>query len=353
VALEAKTVAVYVSDLTSISAPTAITLVALVISVAVALLAVRTSTLVTGLFLCIEMLAVFVLIALGMSHPVRSLGSALVHPIMLNSAGVLTAPTLGALALGAVSAVYATAGGNQAVVFGEELKDPHRNMGRVIIFAGMVGAFGTALPVIAVVIGTADLTSILKSPAPFSAFVASFAGPIAGRVLSACVALAILNALIVQVMFTARLFFSMGRDRIFSGSISRILADVHGPSGSPRAATLIAGVLSALCCLIDTHVLVIFVTGIVTYTLGLVCLAVLMGRSRGFTGRPGYWRAPLHPLVPLLGLALAIALCVADLFDADAGRPSMLILGAVVAVAILWYHFVLSRRPGGWTPRLG
>jgi len=36
----------------------------------------------------------------------------------------------GALALGSIGAVYATLGGNQAIVFGEELQDPHKKMGR-------------------------------------------------------------------------------------------------------------------------------------------------------------------------------------------------------------------------------
>jgi amino acid transporter len=352
VALEAKTIAVYIGDLTSLSAPNAITFGALIAATAVALLAVRTSTFVTGLFLCVEMLAVVVLIGIGMLHPVRGVASVLVHPVMLDRAGMLVAPSVGAIALGAVSAVWATAGGNQAVVFGEELKEPHRNMGRVIVIAGMLGAFATALPVIAVALSAGDLRAVFGAPAPFSAFVSSFAGPLAGRALSASVALAIFNALIVQIMFCARLFFSIGRDGIFHRYISQILARVHGPSGSPRAATIIVGVLSGACCFLGTHLLVIFVTGIVTYTLGLVCLAVFVGRRKGLVGQDGYWRAPLFPLAPLSGLALAIIFCIADLFDADAGRPSMLILGGVVVLAVVWYHVSLKRRPGGWSPRL-
>jgi hypothetical protein len=67
------------------------------------------------------------------------------------------------MALAGVSAAYATAGGNQAIAFGEELAEPHRHMGRVILLAGLIGAFATAIPVIAVVVGAGDLPSILKS----------------------------------------------------------------------------------------------------------------------------------------------------------------------------------------------
>jgi len=30
----------------------------------------------------------------------------------------------------------------------------------------------------------------------------------------------------------------------------------------------------------------------------------------------------------------------------------MIFLGLVVVAALLWIHFVLQRRPGGWTPHI-
>jgi hypothetical protein len=58
----------------------------------------------------------------------------------------------------------------------------------------------------------------------------------------------------------------------------------------------------------------------------------------------------LFPLAPIAGLVLAAVFPVADLLDADAGRPSLLILGAMIATGLLWHHFVLRRR--GWAPRV-
>jgi hypothetical protein len=45
-----------------------------------------------------------------------------------------------------------------------------------------------------------------------------------------------------------------------------------------------------------------------------------------------------------------VVFAVADLLDADAGRPSLLILGGMIAAGLLWHHFVLRRR--GWAPRV-
>ena len=260
---------------------------------------------------------------------------------------------IGALALAGVSAAYATTGGNQAIAFGEELIDPHRRMGRVILLAGLIGAFATALPIISVVMGAKDLPAISSSPAPLSAFIASIAGPFAGRALSAGVALAIFNALIAQIMWAGRLFFSIGRDDIFHRQVNTMLASVHGASGSPRAATLLVGVISGTCCLLDAHVLLVVSTSTMVFSLALVCCAVLVGRNKRLTGQAGYWRSPLFPSAPILGLMLAFSFALADLHDAEVGRPSLLVVGAMVAVGLLWHHFVLSRRAGGWAPRLG
>lgn len=353
IAFLAKTVAIYFSDLVPAAPPMIVTFGVLGAAIAVALLAVRTSALVTGIFLGIEMLAVLALIGVGLWHPVRSVADVVLHPLALNAAGNLGPVAVGAMALAGVSAAYATAGGNQAIAFGEELAEPHRHMGRVILLAGLIGAFATAVPVIAVVIGASDLSSILKSPVPFSAFFTTVAGPAAGHALKAGVIVASFNALIATMMFAGRLFFSLGRDEIFYPTINAMLARVHRSSGAPRLATGVVGAISAACCLLDTHVLVVFISGFAVYSLGLVSVAVLVGRKRLLTGQPGYWRSPLFPLAPVLGLILAVGFAGADLLDAEAGRPSLLVLGAMIVAGLLWHHFVLRLRTGGWAPRLG
>jgi len=352
IAFLAKIMAIYVVDLVPAVSVNLVTFGALAAAIGFALLAVRLSAIVTGIFLGVEMLAVFVLIGAGFWHPVRSLGGVFAHPMALGVAGTLAPVAVGVMALASVSAAYATTGGNQAIAFGEELAQPHRHMGNVILVAGLIGAVATALPIVAVVMGAGDLRSILASPAPLSSFIASIAGPAAGRALSAGVALAIFNALIAQIMFVARLFFSCGRDEIFHHRVNTMLATVHRASGAPRAATLAVGVISAICCLLDTHLLIVFASGLTVYSLALVSLAVLVGRRRRLTGQAGYWRSMLFPLAPILGLGLAAAFAVADLLDTDVGRPSLIVLGALIGVGCLWYHFVLSKRAGGWMPKL-
>jgi amino acid transporter len=352
VALQAQTVAVYAAQLVpGVSIPV-VTFVAVAAATGVALLAVRTSAAVTGMFLAIEMLAVVALVCAGFIHPARGLLGVLAHPVSLNAAGGLSAVPFSAMALAGVSAVYATVGGNQAIAFGEELRDPHRNMGNVVVMACMTGAFATALPVIAVVAGARNLAEILHNQAPFAVFLSGLLGGWAGAALSACVVLAIFNATIASIMFLARLLFSLGRDRLLTRPANRFLATVHGPSGVPRGATIVVGLFSAACCLLSTHFNVMIISGLLVYAWPVLCVAVVVGRRRGLTGGEGYWRAPLFPAAPILGLGMAAVFTVADLADADAGRPSMLALGVVVVAALAWNRFVLQRRAGGWMPTI-
>jgi amino acid transporter len=224
-------------------------------------------------------------------------------------------------------------------------------MGRVIIIACLTGALATALPIIFVVLSAPDLNALLRSPAPFAQFLSARVGPWAGPALSAGVALAVFNANIVSVMGSARLFFSLGRDGLFPRAVNRLLSAVDPHSGTPRAATLVVGAFAAACCLLPAHMLLVFLTGLLVYGWSLVCLAVWIGRIKGLTGGPGYWRSPLFPLAPVAGLLMAVAFTVSDLADKAAGRPSLVLLGVVVLAALGWHRFGLRRR--GWTPQLG
>lgn len=65
----AKTIAIYVNELVPTASPLLITFGALGAATAVALLAVRTSAFVTGVFLGVEMLAALTLVVAGLWHP--------------------------------------------------------------------------------------------------------------------------------------------------------------------------------------------------------------------------------------------------------------------------------------------
>ncbi|MGH8270480.1 MAG: APC family permease, partial [Steroidobacteraceae bacterium] len=198
----AKMVSMYVVEVVPTAAPWAVTLLAMALAAGAALFALRANAVLTGVFLTIELVAVVALIVAGLWHPTGNFVAVLTHPRIPDSAGQWVPVATAAMAMGAVSAAFATAGGNQAIAFGEELVEPHRNMGRVIIAACLIGAAAVALPVIAAAWGSSGHAGVFRSAAPFTALVTSLAGPVAGKVLSGAVALAVFNALIAQLLFT-------------------------------------------------------------------------------------------------------------------------------------------------------
>jgi amino acid transporter len=349
-ALAAKFNAIYLVEVFPGLPLSATTYAVLLASILLALPKVRTSAFITGIFLAIEMLGVVALIASGLWHPTRDLAAVLREPLVTDGTGNLVQVSLGALALGAVGAAYATMGGNQAITFGEEMHEPHQKMGRVILAAASIGGVATALPIVCVVLGAHDLSTVLQSSAPISAYFTAKAGPVASRVMSGCVALAIFNATIASNMFYGRIAYSLGRDETLPRRASSWLGTIHSKSGVPRNATIGIGVVSAACCVFSTHALVTFGTGLTTFAIGLISCAVLVGRLKGLTGQHRHWRSPLFPLAPLMGFGLTIAFLVAALQDKDVGRPSVLLLTSCIAVALLWYRFAL--KPRSWHPRL-
>jgi amino acid transporter len=204
-----------------------------------------------------------------------------------------------------------------------------------------------------VVLGSKDLGALTRSSSPFALFLATRLGDWAAVALNVGVAVSVFNATIVSIMVGARLLFSLGRDRLLPDILGRLLTRVSPNAGTPKIATLVISALSAGCCLLSSHTLLVIISGVLVYGWSLVCLAVIVGRRKGLTGAPGFWRAPLFPLAPVAGLLMAAAFAVADAMDPDAGRPSLIVIGLACAAAVAWSELVLKRRPGGWTPTLG
>jgi len=185
IAFECQIAATYAGELAhSLFSPALLTFGMLAAATLVAILGVRTSAMVTGIFLSVEMIAIITLIACGFWHPVRGPEILLAAPRAL-SGGIMEPVAIGILMSALVNTAYGTVGGNQAIYFGEELRHPHRQMGWVIIAAALTGGFATALSLIAVTIGAHDLPAVLASPAPFATFVSQSIGPWAARALSA------------------------------------------------------------------------------------------------------------------------------------------------------------------------
>ena len=150
-------------------------------------------------------------------------------------------------------------------------------------------------------------------------------------------ALAVFNTMIAIALMAGRQLYATGRDGLWPGPVSRVLAVTHARWGSPWVATLVMGGGGLLGCLLDPNVLVLVLGNSNVATYSALCLAALHGRRTGVSGRIA-WRMPGYPVPPILGLLFLLAVVVFDLFD-PAGRTGLFVTALTVAASLV----VLSR----------
>jgi hypothetical protein len=78
----------------------------------------------------------------------------------------------------------------------------------------------------------------------------------------------------------------------------------------------------------------------------LVAIALLIARQRG---EASLWKAPAHPIIPLLALLFTMAAVQSFWNDSETGRPSLILIGGTFALAWGAWHV---RRAAGHAPML-
>jgi len=317
---------------------------AIVLAALIAMLNIRFGAVVTSAFLAIEAIALVIVTVMAALHPVRSISEVMAHPVML-AHGALVATPVSVLALAAVSGLWATAGASWALYFAEELHEAQRRIGRVIAWTGALAALTIAAPMVLMVLAADDLKAVLGADAPVAMYVRRAGGPVLAGVVSAGVVAAIFNSLVANVMANGRLFYSTGRDGMWTGPVNRLLGGLHPRTGAPAVATLVVIAFALGAMFLGERALIIFLSGNVADYV-LVSLAIFVGRRTGKTGH--FYRAPLHPLVPVFGLGITAAAVVADWLDPDAGRPSTIVLTTLFLAALAYFHFRLRQASAVW-----
>jgi amino acid transporter len=340
-------VADYLGALLPGVSPVSVGLAALATATVLGVLNIRASAAVTGAFLAVELATLLFVTAVGAAHPSRPLSELVLHPQAPGAGGGLAGVGAGALAAGVVVALFAYDGYGSAVYLAEELRDVRRKLVRAVLWALAVTMLTEMAALVAVLAGAPDLKALFAAgDAMMSRFVLAAGGPAVGRAINAGVALAILNAVIAIVLMTARQLYATARDGVWPRAAGRLLAQVHPRFGSPWAATLLAGGLSAGLCLLPLQLLLMLSGSGVTLIYIALSLACLLHGPRRRAAAPG-WRLPLWPGPPLLALALLVIFAGVSLKD---GGPSFAVSLACAAAFALYYALVLKRR-GGWKLR--
>jgi amino acid transporter len=322
-----------------------ITYVTVAASTALAMLNIRSSEMITGLFLLIEVVALLLVGGLGVMHIQPGIHELLVHPMVSNN-GAWVGVGLGALALAGTNAAWAISGSSQALLFSEDMKRP-QTIGRIIMLSFLLTVILETAPIIGTIVGSHDIRNVLAQDAPFEAFMAQYLSDFGMKLISLSIAIAIFNAALAGFIGMGRNVFAMGRTQLFNPGLNRALTLLIPKTDAPWFSLVLIGVTTGLATLLSMRFKVMLLAGNLTVFTVFYVWGCFRGRSGGRTGQHTY-RTPLYPLIPILGVFIVIGEVMAQWLDRDVGRPSLLVWLGMYAMGYLYYRYVLMRRPQGW-----
>ncbi len=310
---------------------------------AIAACSIRLNATVTGLLVAAEFAALATTFLLGAAHAQPDALHRLLHPSMALPGGALGRVPFGVLAVACASGIYAINGYGGVACFGEEIENAPQTVGRVVYLALFIGAGIVILPLAAVVAAAPDLSLLYRNPAPIQGFLHQAGGGIVATLVALSVAGAVFNCMIAIGLTFGRMVFAVARDQAWPGPLNRIFVQLSRRFGSPATATLAIAVVSVPLCFVPMKILILINGNANIAVYGTLAVAVIVGRRRGLTSH-SFSRAVWHPLAPVCVLAAMAALTVADLMDAETGRPALLVTLLIVAAGAAYAQFLTRRR---------
>jgi amino acid transporter len=297
------------------------------------LLNLRSNAWITGIFLVIELVAIFVVSLLGFAHTTQS-------------PAVLVKPSLGSGGLGLIAvvaglavALFVVQGFSTAVYLAEEMREPRKTVARTVFWTLGISALVILVPVVAITLAVPDAASL--AGLDLTALVVGWSNSAVGAAISLCIAAAIVNAVIVMVIQNSRVLFSSARDQAWPAPVNRAMSVVGRRYGSPWVATLVTGLSEAVLCFVPVDTLN-GVTGVAVVALYLSVAAAALGARRAAHRKPHVWRMPAWPVVPVLAVAALLYILV-EQSALDLGITA----GVLLVSALYWWGY-LRRRPGRW-----
>ena len=304
--------------------------VVMLVATGTAILDVRANAFVTSCFLALEVLAAAVVAYLGFAHAQRPV-SVLVQPEALTD-GTISPFTLGVVVSGLLVAMLIVNGFGTASYLAEEMIEPRRDVARAVFGSIFIGAAVIVVPTAAVVLGAGSIEDLGTRSLPD--LVESWAGPGVAAAVSAGVALAILNAVIVMVLQNGRVMFASGRDQAWPARVNAALTRLDPRFNTPVVATLAVALPgAAFAYFLDIESLVGITSVIIAVVYLLLAVGSLAARRRPHAG----WKMPLWPLAPAVVI-------IAITYALSQSAPPDIAITAGIIVAALGYE-VLYLRP--------
>lgn len=271
-------------------------------------------------------------IALVMGGGAADAPPAVVVPPLAIPAGLALA---GAIVVALQSVIYTYDGWTGPVYFGEEVRDPGRDIPRAMI-GGVVLVLAIYLALNAAFLRVVPVAEMAGDPFVAATVAERLFGPTGGTALRVLMIVSLLAAVNAIVLMGSRVPFALSRDGLLPAALQRVNA-----GGTPTV-SLLAGTLLALGFIatntFNTVLALLAFFFVASYALSFTSLFVLRRREPD-TPRP--FRVPLYPWIPGVALLGSIAFLVAAVLS---DRTNSLF--ALALVALSGPVYLVMRRVG-------
>ncbi|MFF1823803.1 amino acid permease [Kribbella sp. NPDC058245] len=277
---------------------------------------VRIMAVVNSIGVTCELVGVVLIVVLLTSKAERG-PSVVLHTTNLDNTTGYVVPLL----ISALMAAYVLVGFDSAGELAEETHKPRATTPRTIIRAVVASGIGGAFLIIAALMAAPSVTDGNLATQGLPYVLTSRLGTTTGKLLLLDVALAVCVCTLAIQTAAARMIFSMARDNVLPASAW--LRRVSPRTGTPVAATVVPGVLAAVCLVVNVGNAGLFL-GLASVCIMLLYIAYLMVTTpllfRRHTlptgtdenGRPLFSLGRFGPIVNIVavgyGLAMAINL---------------------------------------------
>ncbi len=310
-----------------------------------AVLQIKTNSIIQGILLAIELIAVGVITVLGFAN-VHQSGMVLLDPVAFTEAGEQIGVGFGLIMTAVVFAIFSMNGYGGAIVFSEETKSARRNIARAILWTLLITVLVELIPLTAAMLGAPSLQEFLAAPTPMQYILTTLGNDTLNTVVSLLVFVAIFNGTLAIVVLMSRIVFGSGRDKVWPEPISSWLAKVHPKFKSPWVAAIVMAVIGAILCATTSKLGVITFTGVVlAFTYILIALSAIAVRIR-FRDLPPHYKMPLWPVWPCISL-IGVVYMLVKLTQLQ-WRDLVIVVGSAVGALIYYYAYLYPRRGKKW-----
>jgi APA family basic amino acid/polyamine antiporter len=215
--------------------------------------------------------------------------------------------SLGALAVALQSVIWSYYGYPDVAKIAEEVKDPDRNLPRILL-VGILGTTGLYLLLNAAFLSALPLDRLAASTLVPGDVITAVVGPRAGGVIAALALLVLLAGLNGNLFVTPRVLFGLSRDGLGPAPLARV-----NRGGTPAPAMLLVGAVSLLLAATGTFErLLSLAIVLVLATDGFMVLVLFRLRARSALAP---FRVPFYPVVPLAFLCVYALLLLGALWQ--------------------------------------